>query len=130
MSYDPDHLDQPLNYARFLLGDTAYDPADATKEILKDAEITALVSAHGFNEGVAQCAESILARLSYEPDKQQDGAGLNNEWKERAKTLRDLATRMRTGIVKTEAAPYDTSQGTKSGVIKGPDMSGLRLPDC
>lgn len=127
MSYSATALDQPLNYARFLLGDTANDPG---KEILSDDEINGLVNAHGFNEGVAQCAESILLRLSYEPDKQQDGAGLGNEWRERAKSLRDLAKRMREGVVKTQAAPFDTSPGTKTGVITGPDLSGMRLPDC
>lgn len=128
MSYDENLInDRGLNYARFLLGDTANEPG---KEMLKDAEILGIIGAHGFNEGVAQCAESILRRLSYEPDKQQDGAGLNNEWRERATTLRDLAKQMRAGITKTNAAPFDTSPGTKSGVIKGPDLSGLRLPDC
>lgn len=123
MSYDGAALDQPLNYARFLLGDTG------SIQILTDDEVNGLIDAHGFNEGVAQCAESILLRLSYEPDKQQDAAGLNNEWKERAKSLRDLAARMRAGAVKTNKQPYDTSPGTKTGVITGPDTTGLMLPD-
>jgi len=118
-TYSGSALAVPLNYARFLLGDVV----DAT-HILEDEEITGLISLHGFNEAVAQCAESCITRVAQQPDRYKDEAGVETEWKVKLDGWLALANRMRTGQ-QTEAAIITREVHGRG--ITGPDTSGMGL---
>lgn len=65
--------------------------------ILQDETIDALISSVGFNEALAQCAESCAAYFSREPDRfvQRGSGGAQVTWEDRVKTLLEIARRAR-----------------------------------
>ncbi|MCW5936729.1 MAG: hypothetical protein KIT11_05425 [Fimbriimonadaceae bacterium] len=87
------------DYARFLLGDV-----DSTTHLLEDEEVEALLALRGFREGVAQLAESCVARVSQQPERFEDEAGIQSEWtQQRVRHWTELAARMRANVTKTTA---------------------------
>lgn len=118
-SYSASALGVQLNYARFLLGDVASDT-----RLLEDEEITGLISMHGFNEAVAQCAESCITRVAQQPDRYKDEAGVEAEWKVKLDGWIALAKRMRAGQ-QTEAAIV--TREVHGRVITNPDTSRMGL---
>lgn len=120
-TYDESNIQgNSLNYARFLLGDVTDE-----SHILEDSEINALVAMHGFNEGVAQLAESCVSRVSQQPDQYKDEAGIDVAWtKQRVAHWNELAKRLRGGIP-TTVTP--TGPEVAAAPITGPDLTKLGI---
>lgn len=118
----------PLHRARLALGDTGFlkDAEGTPKYLLLDEEITAKITALGYAEGVAQCAEACVARVAQEPDEYEDEVGMKVKWNSRVAEWRDLARRLRAGVVSTESSINRGTAGIGANMIN-PDVSKLGL---
>lgn len=121
--------DGGLNEARFDLGDIGHikDDAGASVYILKDAEITALITGYGYNEGVAKCADSCGIRTAQEPDLYEDEAKTKVEWRKRQDAWMYLAKRLRSRV-STPSTEVQTPITVAAGVtnaVSGSTYLGL-----
>jgi hypothetical protein len=112
MSYDP-VSQTALNMSRRALGDTSND---AALELLSDAEITALISANGYNLGVALMAEGLSVRFAQEPGSVTLPSGLSVSWSQRVQEWRLIASQYR-ALSGGESA-LDTLALTSSAHVK------------
>lgn len=118
----------PLHRARLALGDTGFlkDSEGTSKFLLLDEEITAKISALGYAEGVAQCAEACVARVAQEPDEYEDEVGMRVKWNSRVNEWRDLARRLRSGAISTESSVNRGTAAIGASMIN-PEVSKMGL---
>lgn len=109
-TYD-ETLPTPKDEARYLLGDTAVDPAEDA--LRSDELINAVLGRKGFELGLAFIADGLVAEISQEPVKITLG-GLAVDYSARIPAWKDLASRMRAEAKAAAAATADTLTG---GVI-------------
>ena len=126
-TYDPTHSsDGGLNEARFDLGDIGHikDDTGAAVYLLQDAEITGKIATYGYNEGVAQCAESCVMRTAQEPDLYEDEQKTRVQWTKRQGAWEYLAARLRSRIGAPATATL-TPITVAAGVTAGPSNAGM-----
>jgi hypothetical protein len=101
---------------------------DAANPILQDETINAKLTALGYCEGLAQCAEAVRIWLGNNPDAYDEGSGgLKQEWKARDKTYSDLIRAARTGQIAPPDGDTDRI-GSSVGPI-GSSVGGLGIYD-
>jgi hypothetical protein len=104
-------LPTPRDRARLALGDTGFLTSGNGQSIwlLEDETLDSLL-AQGYELGVAEAAESLVARFAQLPDKLDESEGARQEWSHRIAAWKDLASRMRA------ARPTQTPAATVGGV--------------
>ena len=119
-SYNAAQLSSSLVYrARLELGDTL------APGVLQDEEIQFYVDQHGYDLGVAFCADACYSRVSQDPDRYKDMGGVEVEWtQQRVRHWAELAAKKRSG----ESSTTISSPGTVSVARRtiGPDMTPFR----
>lgn len=88
-------LTNTSDHIRFALADT-----DVTNAILSDEEINAKISAYGFSEALAQCADAIATKLAQEPDSYSEDGGISISYKSRIDAMNKIAEKARAGFYK------------------------------
>lgn len=117
-------LSTPRDRARLALGDTGFLTGGDGQPIwlLQDETLDALL-AQGYELGVAEAADALVARFAQLPDKLDESEGARQEWSERILAWKDLAKRMR--AARPTQTPSATIGGSSAiGRIKDPPGLG------
>lgn len=115
----------PLHRARRLLADVGeiVDEMGVPVWQYSNEEISGWITADGFNEGVAKLAQSLATKFAQEPVTYKDDGGIEIDFRERIKTLRELAADLRRNI-SAEVNPLGASR-FMGGQLSGPSTMGL-----
>lgn len=113
-------LSRQIDHARLALGDTQEE-----NHLIEDETLLAKISAAGYLEGLAQCAEALLVRLSGDPDEYSEGSdGLKVSWRSRLPVLRRLIEDLRGGRIAEPGAGKRLGVGISE--LSKPSFEGFR----
>jgi len=90
---------------------------DVASPLLLDATIEAKITAFGYLEALAQCAEALASQFARQPDEYNESTGIRLRWSSRVATWQKLAIDARAGIIADPSATTGQAAGILSTTL-------------